>query len=345
MKKILFTLLFALATIYGFAQVNSSAARFERRDSILATLGLNERVYSIASKMYFPPAELYWNDTLYYMDRSPLAYINEKEFLDIYPEWPVVEGLSFGNYSYRGRYDCVWELTGDSLFLTKIRKARISERDKEEHTPYTYEEVNAKMEKFTGGKFGADNQMFASWFSGSLYIMQPFLTGGLQYEEYKAAKIEWGLKHIRRLIFKNGKLVNSGYIMSRGICYDNNGQYIFPILETPTEFPGGHKVLMEWIKSNLQYPKECVENKIEGRAFVGFVVKKDGSIDNVELFKSSGNALLDQEALRLINEDMPQWVPATHFSEAEGEYIKVDSRVWLPVVFKLNNLPTCTNAD
>ncbi len=345
MKETLFILLFALAGICGFAQMNSSAARFERRDSILATLGLNERIYSIASKMYFPPAEFYWNDTLYYMDRSPLAYINEKVFLDIYPEWPVLEGLSLGNYSYRGRYDCVWELMGDSLFLTKIRKARISERDKEEHTPYTYEEVKAKMEKFTGGKFGADNKMFASWFSGSLYIMQPFLTDGLQYEEYKAAKIEWGLKHLRRLTFKNGKLVNSGYMMGRGICYDNNGQYIFPILETPTEFPGGHKVLTEWIKSNLQYPKECVENKIEGRAFVWFIVKKDGSIDNVKLFKSSGNTLLDQEALRLINEDMPQWVLATHFSEAEGKYMKADSRVCLPVVFKLNNLPTCTNAE
>ena len=346
MKESLFTLLFAFATVCGFAQMNSSAVRFERRDSILATLGLNERVYSIASKMYFPPAEFYWNDTLYYMDRSPLAYINEKEFLDIYTEWPVLEGLSLGNYSYRGRYDCVWELMGDSLFLTKIRKARISERDKEEHTPYTYEEVKAKMEKFTGGKFGADNKMFASWFSGSLYIMQPFLTDGLQYEEYKAAKIEWGLKHLRRLTFKKGKLVNSGYMKGSGIYYDNNGHYMFPVLETQAEFPGGHKVLTEWIKSNLQYPIECVENKIEGRAFVRFLVKKDGSIDNVKLLKSSGNTLLDQEALRLMNDDdMPLWVPATHFSEAEGKYIKADSRVCLPVVFKLNNLPTCTNAE
>ena len=346
MKETLFTLLFAFATVCGFAQMNSSAARLERRDSILATLGLNERVYSIASKMYFPPAEFYWNDTLYYMDRSPLAYINEKEFLDIYTEWPVLEGLSLGNYSYRGRYDCVWELMGDSLFLTKIRKARISERDKEEHTPYTYEEVKAKMEKFTGGKFGADNKMFASWFSGSLYIMQPFLTDGLQYEEYKAAKIEWGLKHLRRLTFKKGKLVNSGYMKGSGIYYDNNGHYMFPVLETQAEFPGGHKVLTEWIKSNLQYPIECVENKIEGRAFVRFLVKKDGSIDNVKLLKSSGNTLLDQEALRLMNDDdMPLWVPATHFSEAEGKYIKADSRVCLPVVFKLNNLPTCTNAE
>ena len=243
-----FFLFLLFPAIFAHAQSNEAVRKFERRDSILATLGLSERVYSIASKMYFPPAEFYWNDTLYYMDRSPLAYINEKEFLDIYPEWPVLEGLSLGNYSYRGRYDCVWELSGDSLFLTKIRKARISERDKEEHTPYTYEEVKAKMEKFTGGKFGADNKMFASWFSGSLYIMQPFDIPSCDYEsyeEYKAAKIEWGLKHLRRLTFKNGKFVDTEYVKARGIAYDNNGQDLFPVLETQAEFPGGHKVLTE----------------------------------------------------------------------------------------------------
>ena len=345
MKKLFLTLIVAFATLCGFAQ-EDSATQFERKDSIVATWDLDKRVSSITSSMYFPPAEFYWNNTLYYMDRSPLAYINKKEFLDIYPEWPIIEETSLGNYSYRGRYDCVWELMGDSLFLTKIRKARISERDKEEHTPYTYEEVKAKMEKFTGGKFGADNKMFASWFSGSLYIMQPFLTDGLQYEEYKAAKIEWGLKHLRRLTFKNGKLVNSGYMMGSGVYYDNNGQYLFPVLETEAEFPGGNKVLTEWIKSNMQYPKECVENKIEGRAFVRFVVKKDGSIDNVEILKSSRNSELDQEALRLMNdEDMPQWIPATQFSESDGKYIKVDSRFVMPIVFKLNNVPTCTNPE
>lgn len=207
--RLIITLIIAFAAVCGFAQENSSAARFERRDSILETLDLDKRVFSIAGNMYFPPAEFYWNDTLYYMDRSPLAYINEKEFLGIYPEWPVLEGLSLGNYSYRGRYDCVWELTGDSLFLTKIRKARISERDKEEHTPYTYEEVKTKMEEFTGSKFDNDNRMFASWFSGSLYIMQPFPIGGLSYDEYKAAQIEWGLKHLRKLTFKNGKLLSA----------------------------------------------------------------------------------------------------------------------------------------
>ena len=146
--------------------------------------------------------------------------------------------------------------------------------------------------------------------------------------------------------FYYGVNIDGGYLKGSGIAYDNNGQYIFPILETQAEFPGGNKVLTEWIKGNMQYPVECVENKIEGRAFVRFVVKKDGSIDNVELFKSSGNTLLDQEALRLINdEDMPKWVSATQFSEAEGKYIKVDSWLLMPVVFKINNLPTCTNPE
>lgn len=109
--------------------------------------------------------------------------------------------------------------------------------------------------------------------------------------------------------FYEGVNIDGGYLKGSGIAYDNNGQYIYPILETPVEFPGGHKVLTEWIKNNLQYPKKCVENKIDGRAFVRFVVKKDGSIDNVEILKSSRNSELDKEAPRLMNdEDMPQWV-------------------------------------
>ena len=91
MKKLILTLIVAFATVCGFAQEKSATARFERRDSILETLDLNERVYSISHRMYNPPAEFYWNDTLNYMDRSPLAYINKKEFLDIYPEWPIIE--------------------------------------------------------------------------------------------------------------------------------------------------------------------------------------------------------------------------------------------------------------
>lgn len=79
-----------------------------------------------------------------------------------------------------------------------------------------------------------------------------------------------------------------------------------------------------------------MENKIEGRAFVRFLVKKDGSIDNVKLLKSSGNTLLDQEALRLMNDDdMPQWIPATHFSDAKGGYIKADMHCVIPIDFKL----------
>ena len=144
--------------------------------------------------------------------------------------------------------------------------------------------------------------------------------------------------------FYNGVNIDGGYMKGSGKAYDNNGQYIFPILETPAEFPGGPKALTEWKKGNMQYPVECVASKIEGRAFVRFLVKEDGSIDDVELLKSSGNTLLDQEALRLINDDdMPQWIPATQFSEAEGAYIKVVSRVVMPIVFKLENLPNSTN--
>ena len=35
------------------------------------------------------------------------------------------------------------------------------------------------------------------------------------------------------------------------------------------------------------------------------------------------------------DDDMPLWVPATHFSEAEGKYINADMHCVIPIDFKL----------
>lgn len=35
------------------------------------------------------------------------------------------------------------------------------------------------------------------------------------------------------------------------------------------------------------------------------------------------------------DDDMPQWIPATHFSDAKGGYIKADMHCVIPIDFKL----------
>lgn len=146
---------------------------------------------------------------------------------------------------------------------------------------------------------------------------------------YEMATMEIAFRY-----FHNGVNVDGGYWKGSGVCYDNDGEYVFPVLDTRPEFPGGIKALMEWIDNNLHYPQECLEQKVEGISYVRFVVRKDGSLDNVELLKSSGNNELDKEALRLMRDnDMPKWSPAKLFNVYEGEFVAVDCVFLIPVVF------------
>lgn len=105
---------------------------------------------------------------------------------------------------------------------------------------------------------------------------------------------------------------------------------VFMVIEQQPEFPGGEEAMFEYLRSNLQYPEKCKENKIQGRVLISFVVNKDGSIVEPAVVKSAGpeGVELDVEALRVVSE-MPAWTPGKQMGKA------VRVRYTIPVVFKL----------
>ena len=109
---------------------------------------------------------------------------------------------------------------------------------------------------------------------------------------------------------------------------DDNPDKIHQVVEVQPEFPGGMKEMMKFIQNSLKYPEAAKAAGVEGKAFVQFVVKADGSIENVEIMRSSGDASLDAEALRVVKA-MPKWKPAMNKGEA------VNVKFVLPIVYKL----------
>ena len=100
------------------------------------------------------------------------------------------------------------------------------------------------------------------------------------------------------------------------------------IADTMPEFPGGASALMDFISQNIIHPNAYLEgNGTQGRAIVGFVVDKDGSIINPQIVRSV-DPYLDREALRVVNL-MPKWKPGIN----KGE--KVAVRYKLPINFSL----------
>ena len=103
---------------------------------------------------------------------------------------------------------------------------------------------------------------------------------------------------------------------------------VFQVVENQPEFPGGMKALMKYLQDNIEYPRVSRDNNSQGRAFIRFVVNTDGSIQGVEVLKSSGDMYLDKEAVRVVS-GMPKWKPGRQSGKAVRVYYT------LPVVFRL----------
>ena len=104
---------------------------------------------------------------------------------------------------------------------------------------------------------------------------------------------------------------------------------VFTHVEQQTKFPGGDAELYKFISNNLNYPAMAIENNVQGRVVVQFVVTKDGSIGNVKVVRSVDRDL-DNEAIRVCKK-LPKFIPG----KQNGQPVNV----WytLPVTFKLQN--------
>lgn len=101
----------------------------------------------------------------------------------------------------------------------------------------------------------------------------------------------------------------------------------FRVVEVMPQFKGGNKALMEYLMMNVKYPESAAKAKQQGRAVVGFVVKKDGTVSDVYIVKSTGYDVLDNEAMRVVK-SMPAWEPG----KQKGK--PVDVKCFVPITFR-----------
>ena len=99
-------------------------------------------------------------------------------------------------------------------------------------------------------------------------------------------------------------------------------------VEVMPEFKGGNKAMMEFLMMNVKYPQTAAKAKQQGRAVVGFVVGKDGTISDIYIVKSAGYDVLDEEAMRVVKA-MPAWEPG----KLKGKPVNV--KYFVPITFRL----------
>ena len=103
---------------------------------------------------------------------------------------------------------------------------------------------------------------------------------------------------------------------------------IYVMVENMPEFPGGILALRKWIKSNVKYPEKARKKGITGRVYIGFVINKEGKIEEAKILRSIDPAL-DREALRVVC-SMPDWKPG----KQKGKSVKVSYT--FPISFYLH---------
>ena len=102
---------------------------------------------------------------------------------------------------------------------------------------------------------------------------------------------------------------------------------IFQVVEDMPSFPGGN--VSKWIAKNVKYPVLAMENGIQGKVFIQFVIERDGSITDVKVARGV-DASLDKEAVRVV-QSMPKWKPG----KQRGKPVRV--AYTLPINFQLSN--------
>ena len=85
--------------------------------------------------------------------------------------------------------------------------------------------------------------------------------------------------------------------------------------------------LEKWVYQYLKYPRQAVEEGIQGTVHVNFIIDKDGKVTDVKVARSV-DPLLDEEAVKVISAS-PKWRPG----RLRGQ--KVRTSMTIPVEFRL----------
>ena len=102
---------------------------------------------------------------------------------------------------------------------------------------------------------------------------------------------------------------------------------VYESVEQMPEFPGGMEGLMRYLQQNVQYPPIAVQNNVQGRVVVQFIIDETGQVGDVEVVRSVSEEV-DAEAVRVVK-SMPKFEPGRQ----NGEPVAV----WytLPIAFKM----------
>lgn len=107
-----------------------------------------------------------------------------------------------------------------------------------------------------------------------------------------------------------------------------DSDHVYLVVDNMPQFKvEGYRDFRDYIKKEINYPDSSRLEEISGRVYVQFVVRSDGSVDDVKVARGI-NEELDIEAIRVV-QSSPKWKPGSQNGKA------VNVSYSFPVVFSL----------
>lgn len=109
----------------------------------------------------------------------------------------------------------------------------------------------------------------------------------------------------------------------------HDSSMVYTVVEQMPEFPGGMRALMTYLSQSIKYPAQALDDGIEGKVILRFVVDAEGQVGDVKVMRGvAGAPSLEREAVRVVKR-MPKWKPGQQGGKTVATYFT------LPVMFKM----------
>lgn len=105
--------------------------------------------------------------------------------------------------------------------------------------------------------------------------------------------------------------------------FDTQGHF------NPPVYAGGLEKFYQYLRANITYPSEAIENNVEGLVKIAFTVKKNGGFKDIEIIRDIGYGCAG-EVISVLKKTEKKWYPASNIS-------MVEERVIFDIPFKLTD--------
>ncbi|HLF62323.1 MAG TPA: M56 family metallopeptidase, partial [Saprospiraceae bacterium] len=193
----------------------------------------------------------------------------------------------------------------------------------------------------SGIQFALVHHFFQSHLKNRIFMMTKHKSNRIALVKY-VSLLPIAILIMAIFAFRDSADRASQYDISGWFVHDSIPSQVYKVVDEMPRFPGCEdsgliseelnqcalQKMLEHVYAQIKYPKEARDLGVSGRVIVQFVVRKDGSVSDVQVIKSIGHGT-DEVVLEVVK-SMPRWRPGIN----EGKVVDVEFT--LPIAFKLD---------